>query len=73
MTEDGKPYGPVRYKEIVQEIYFITKNTHISYDDVKDMTPTERKYIVNFIVKDIKKEQEAAQKHLNDIKNRGRN
>ena len=48
LTEDGKNYGPVRYKHIVKERYYIAKNSHISYEDTGKMTPLERDYIKQF-------------------------
>jgi hypothetical protein len=58
-TDDGKPYGPTRYKEIVKECYVISKNINTSYDDVLNMTPTERLDILQFIADDIKRSNEA--------------
>ena len=58
MTDDGKPYGPWRYKQIVRESYIITKNTNTSYSDVLDMTPIEREYLIEFLAEDFKKQQE---------------
>jgi hypothetical protein len=58
LTDDGKPYGPWRYKQIVRESYIITKNTNTSYSDVLDMTPIEREYLIEFLAEDFKKQQE---------------
>jgi hypothetical protein len=58
LTDDGKPYGPWRYKQIVRESYIITKNTNTSYSDVLDMTPVEREYLIEFLAEDFKKQQE---------------
>ena len=58
MTKDGKPYAPHRYKEIVQERYIITKYTHTSYGDLANVTPTERKYLLHLIKKDIERQNE---------------
>jgi hypothetical protein len=57
-TDDGKPYGPWRYKQIVKESYIITKNTHTSYADVLAMTPAEREFFIEFLSEDFKKQQE---------------
>lgn len=57
-TKDGKPLGPKKYKEIVREIYLITKNTNTSYSDILVMTPLERGYLLEFISDEIKKSQE---------------
>jgi hypothetical protein len=58
-TKDGKPYGPVRYQEIVRERYFVTKNSGVSYEDTGKMTPTERQLYVNFIVEEFEKTKRA--------------
>ena len=57
-TTDGQPYGPERYKQIVQERYIISKNCNTSYKDVGDMTPTEREYILSFIKEEFDKHKE---------------
>lgn len=55
LTSDGKPYGPFRYKQIVRERYYISKNINTSYNDIGQMTPIEREYLLEFITEDIKK------------------
>lgn len=55
MTEDGKPYGPIRFKDIVKERYIITKHTNTSYGDINNMTPLERSYIIEFIKDDLQR------------------
>jgi hypothetical protein len=57
-TDDGKPYGPWRYKQIVKESYIITKNTNTPYSDILNMTPTERELMIEFLSEDFKKQQE---------------
>ena len=57
-TEDGKPYGPIRYKEIVDECCVISKNLNTPYTDVLNISPTERNYIIRFLIKEA--EQKAA-------------
>ena len=66
-TNDGKPYGPERYKSIVQERYFITKNSGVSYEDTGKMTPTERELYVSFILEEFAKTKEAMDKKLSEI------
>jgi len=56
LTEDGQLYGPVRFKNIVKERYFISKKCNTSYIDVGYMTPLERKYVIEFILDEIEKE-----------------
>lgn len=62
LNSDGEPYGPYRYREIVQERYLISKQTHISYSDTGKMTPSERRMILQFILEDAKKEKDAIEK-----------
>lgn len=57
-TKDGKPYGPIRYEEIVKERYLISKWIHTSYNDVGKLTPLERKYILKYIIDEFNKEKE---------------
>ena len=66
-TSDGKPYGPIKYKEIVKERWLIAKNSNIPYSDTENMTPTERYYILEFIAEEIKKTNEAIEKRKQEI------
>ncbi len=59
MTSDGKPFAPVRLKQIVKENFFLTKHLHTSYSDLLDVTPTERKYLLEFLIEDFNKQKEA--------------
>lgn len=59
MTKDGKPYGPIRYREIVRECYLISKYCNTSYSDLLHITPTERTLLLEFIAEQVKKEREA--------------
>ena len=61
-TKDGKPYGPIRFKQIVKEIYILCKQLNSSYTDLLDITPTERDLLINFIVEENKKSEEAMEK-----------
>lgn len=66
---DGKPYGPVRYEQIVKECYLISKNTHIPYSDVLEMSPTERSLMLKFIVEEINRTQASIDKAKAEAKN----
>jgi hypothetical protein len=54
-TDKNEPYGPYRYKEIIRECYLISKNINTSYNEILDITPTERSYLLQFIADDIKR------------------
>jgi len=58
LTSNGKPYGPHRYKEIVEECYAITKRINTSYNELKEITPLERIYLLQFIRRDLERENE---------------
>ena len=58
LTSDGKPYGPQRYEEIVKECYLISRYIHTSYNDLLDVTPTERMLLLKNISNEIKKQNE---------------
>ena len=61
MTDDGKPFGPIRFKQIVHDCYLISKNMNTSYNDVLDITPAEREYLLEFLEADAKKQAEMLQ------------
>ena len=56
LTSEGKPYSPERYKQIVKERYLISKHTHTSYNDTRDITPFERELILTYIKDDLEEE-----------------
>lgn len=58
------PYGPERFKQIVEERYEISKNINTSYTDLGKITPLERKYILGFIIEEKKKEKQYIQEKL---------
>lgn len=69
-TKDGKPYGPIRYKEIVKERYLISKNMNTSYNELGQITPTERKYLMEFIIEEIKESKRLMEEKKREIKNK---
>ena len=58
MTSDGKPFGNALYESIVKERYIISNNLSTSYTDTANITPLERKLLLNFIIEDLKKRKE---------------
>ena len=65
LTKDKQPYGPWRYKKIIEENYIISKNLSTSYTDVRDkMSISERQQILQLI----KEEDERNKEHLKKIK-----
>ena len=61
-TDDGKPYAPFRYKEIVRECYLISREINTSYADLMNITPREKNYMLEFIRERIERENEAYEK-----------
>lgn len=61
LTNDGRPYGPYRYKQIVREAYAISKNTSTSYADVMKLTPNERTYLLEFLDEEARRLQASAE------------
>ena len=53
LTNDGKPYGPVRYRQLVKENYIITRQVNTSYMDVLKMMPQDKKIILKEIIDEI--------------------
>ena len=66
--KDGKPYGPELYKELVRESYIITKNTNTSYTDLMNITPTERKYLLEFIKEEFEQVQKLRNEQMEQLK-----
>ena len=58
LNEDGTPYGPTQYRNLVRERVAIAKNTNTSYIDVGKITPLERKYIMQFLHEENQRKQE---------------
>lgn len=58
MTNDGQPYGPIRYRQLVKECYSICTRSKFSYEEVLNMSPKERELIIEFINEDNAKAQE---------------
>lgn len=54
LTEDGRPYAPIRFRELVKECYLLTRNLNTSYTHTLSITPTERKYLISFLVDEVK-------------------
>ena len=70
MTEEGRPYGPFKYKEIVKERYLISKHTNTSYEDTSRITPLERGYILEFIIEDLERQKEMYDKAREEARNK---
>ena len=70
LTRDGKPFGPIRYEELVKERYLISKMINTSYRDTGKLTPLERKYIVKYIVDEWNKKAEQEKEQLEKLKNK---
>lgn len=66
-TKDGQPYGPWKYKRIVEECYFISHQIHTTYSDLLRITPRERLYMMEFLTKEaeaLQKDREESQKKV---------
>lgn len=64
LSKDGSAYGPKRYKEIVQECWFISDQLHTSYTDVLDLAFQDRMYLIECI----KNKNEDTKKAIDEIK-----
>lgn len=49
MCEDGTPYGPKRYRDIVRECWYISDNLNTSYTDILDISYLERMSLIHLI------------------------
>ena len=62
LDSEGNPYGPTRYRQIVKERFLISKHCNTSYNDVGEMTPTERIYLLQLISEDLERAKELSEK-----------
>lgn len=56
------PYGVYRYNRLVEECYYLSKAINTSYNDLLDNSLTEHNMLINLLIKDNKKQQEAIEK-----------
>lgn len=68
LTSDGRPFAPVRFEQIVEERYQISKRIHTSYNELGDITPRERLLLLDLLRKDIEHENEITQKFMDKSK-----
>ena len=68
LTSDGKPYGPVRLAEIIEERYELCKHLKISYAESAKITPIERDYLFKFIKRDLDKENDLNEQLIQNMK-----
>lgn len=62
LNKDGTPYGPARFKKIVEECWYISDNLHTSYTDILDISTQERIYLIEFINRKAEATSEAMKK-----------
>lgn len=72
MTKDGKQYRPLRYESIIKERYLISKRLNTSYTDTANINPTERGYLVKWILEEIEAEKTAIEQQKAEIKKHAR-
>lgn len=70
LTSDGRLYAPLRFEQIVEERYQISKHINTSYMDLGSITPTERKYLLEFIKRDLEHEQKLIQEKTQQLRNK---
>jgi hypothetical protein len=63
-SNDGSPYGPKRFKEIVKECWYISDSLHTSYTDVLDLSVAER----TFLIENINAKHEATKKAFQEAR-----
>jgi hypothetical protein len=69
LTDDPRLAG-IRYKDIVRERYIISKHTNTSYDDSLYITPLERRYLLEFIMDELKRQKEMYDKAKAESQNK---
>lgn len=66
--EKGNPIGPRRFKEIVEECWFISKSINTSYTDILQVTPLERRYLIDIIKESNRLEKEEWDRTIQESK-----
>ena len=61
-NEKEIPYGPWKYKRIVEQCYLISHQINTSYTDILKISPREREYMLEFINEEIRKQKESLEK-----------
>ena len=62
-SKNGEPYGPFRFKEIIRELYLISKFTNTSYTDLQEITPAEKNHLL-YIISEDKAQEDKIQKEI---------
>lgn len=70
--ENNNPIGQRRFKEIVEDCWFISKSINTSYTDVQQITPLERKYLIDIIKESNRIEKEEWDKTIQESKNKNK-
>ena len=74
--DKGNPTGPKRFKEILEECWYISKNMNTSILDVYQISPLERKYYMDIIKESQRIEKDEWDKSIKEsqdkLKNRRR-
>ena len=65
LTSVAAKYCSERYKELTRGRYLISKYCNTSYNDVGDISPLERDYIIGFITEELEKQQKALEEAKN--------
>ena len=65
-SNDGSPYGPKRFKEIVKECWFVSDNLNTSYTDILDLSFQERFYLIELI----NEKQDATKRFLEEARSK---
>ena len=68
MTSDGRPYGPIRHKQLFEYCFYISKQSNNRVEEIKDWTPLELKYAMDYLDEVNKAQDEAFQKQFNKNK-----
>lgn len=68
--EKGNPTGPKRFKEILEDCWFISKNINTSYTDILQISPLERKHLIDIIKESMRIEKDAWDRTVKESKDK---
>lgn len=65
-TKEGEvPWGVYNFNNLLEEAYYLSKTINTSYNDILDLSLTEKNWMLEILIRDNKKQEEAIEKARN--------
>lgn len=63
-------YAPKRIKDIVTECYILSRKLHTSYNDIMQITPLERSWLLQLVAQENEEKKKEFEKEMQEAKER---